>query len=433
MAQNSGAGDPRALAGVRVLHVPHPFTLPAARLLAGLGADVIALEPPGGTLVRAVPPFLDRRPGPDRSLYALFYLAGQRSATLDLARTDAGPLLRRLLDTCAIVLTGGTPTELETLATRGLDPDAARARRPAQIWVQVAGFGLDGPHAHWLAPDLVGVAMSGIMWLAGYPDRAPTMPPWGQGYLAAGLRAAEGAMLALRLAEATGEGQIIEVSMQEALSLAQETAMQTWDMRRELRRRRGDEHIVPGTGTYLAADGYIVSMVGGSRAGAPLLVLLDWLEERGMIGDLRQEPLATFLSDESLRSYRLRAQANQATAEERRLAERADAAIAAFFRVHPRHYLYEEGQRRRLLIAMVHSARDLVENAQLNARGWYQAVPQPTLGRQIVYPGPPFRLLRTPWQTAPAPAPGEHNRDIWGTELGLSNYDLAALAGAGVI
>jgi len=433
MAQNDGASEARALADVRVLHVPHPFTLPAARLFAGLGADVIALEPPGGAPVRSIPPFLGHQPTPDRSLYALFYLAGQRSVTLDLTHADAGPPLQRLIDTCAIVLAGGTPAELEALAAHGLDPDAARARRPAQVWVRIAGFGLDGPHARWLAPDLVGVAMSGIMWLAGYPDRAPVMPPWGQGYLAAGLRAAEGAMLALRMAEMTGEGQTIEVSMQEALSMAQETAMQTWDMRRELRRRRGDEHIVPGTGTYLAADGYIVSMVGGSRAGAPLSVLLDWMEERGMIGELRQEPLATFLSDESLRFYRLRAQANQVAADERRLAERADATIAAFFRAHPRRYLYEEGQRRRLLIAAVHTARDLVENAQLNARGWYHAVRQPTLGREVIYPGPPFRLMRTPWQTAPAPAPGEHNRDIWGTELGLSARDLAALAGAGAI
>jgi benzylsuccinate CoA-transferase BbsE subunit len=425
---------PAPLDGVRVLHVPHLLTLGAGRLLANLGADVVLLEPPRGAASRSTPPFLHHDPSPEASLPFLFATTSQRSITLDLDQPDAQPLLHRLLPTCQIVLTGGSLAELNALKAAGLDPDSALAAWPQLVWVRVTGFGLDGPHAEWLCPDIVGLAMSGVMTLAGYLDRAPYTPPWGQGFLAAGMRAAEGALLALRVAEATGEGQTVEVSMQEALSMAQETAMQYWDMRREVRKRGGGITLLPGIGTYACADGYVYTMVGIPGFGAPWPVLLDWMKEEGKAEDLVDPSWLEVLTSMNMRTLTAMASQPELIAEMKPRFDHINEVLSRFFAGHDKTYLYEEGQKRRLLVGPVNSPKDLLENRQLNARDWYTSVMHPELDEAVVYPGPPFRLPKSPWRiSARPPLIGEHNVDLWRDELGLSQQQLEALAGAGII
>src|SRR5262249_44861832 len=151
-------------------------------------------------------------------------------------------------------------------------------------------------------------AMSGLMALAGYPDRAPTMPPGEQAAVCGGIHAAQGILLALFARDcatseraASGHGQRIEVSQQEAMSMAQETAMQTWDMQREIRSRLGDTRTLPGYGTYACADGHVFCMVGVVGVGAPLPVLLQWMAEEGMAEDLADAEWANLLAGMNLR------------------------------------------------------------------------------------------------------------------------------------
>ena len=425
---------PAPLDGVRVLHVPHLLTLTAGRLLASLGADVILLEPPRGAEVRNTPPFLDHEPSPETSIPFLHATTAQRSITLDLGQPDADLLLRRLLPTCQIVLTGGSTAELEALARVGLDPRAALDAWPHLVWVQSTGFGVSGPHADWLCPDIVGLAMSGVMTLAGYLDRAPITPPWGQGYFAAGARAAEGALLALRVAEASGVGQMVEVSMQEALSMAQETAMQYWDMRKEVRKRGTGISLMPGIGTYPCADGYVYTMIGIPGFGAPWPVMIDWMASEGKAEDLTEPEWTELLTSLNMRTLTGLLGEPEKLAALKPKFEHLEQLLIAFLQGHDKTYLYEEGQKRRLLIGPVNSAKDLLENKQLNARNWYQRVEHPELEREVVYPGPPFRLTKSPWRIGSRPPLiGEHNQAIWGDEFGLSQQQLAALAGAGII
>jgi benzylsuccinate CoA-transferase BbsE subunit len=425
---------PAALEGVRVLHIPHLMTLMAGRLLANIGADALLLEPPGGAAVRWTPPFLHREPSPHGSLPFLFATTSHRSITLDLTHRDAAPLLRRLLATCHIVLTGGDRAEQERLAQLGLDPEAALAEHPHLVWVRVTGFGMDGPHAGWLCPDLIGVAMSGIMYLAGYLDRPPTMPPWGQGYVATGMRAAEGAMVALRVAEMTGEGQIVDVAMQEALSMAQETAMQYWDMRHELRKRQGGTSLLPGVGTYPCADGYVYTMIGIPGFGAPWPAMVQWMAEEGKAEDLTEPEWQQLLTSMDLRTVTGLLAQPEALAAIKPKFDHVEQVLLRFFAGHDKTYLYEEGQKRRLLIGPVNSAKDLFENRQLNARDWYQRVHHPERGEEVIYTGPPFRLTKTPWRiTRRPPLIGEHNAEVWGGEFGLTPAQIAALAGSRTI
>ncbi|MHB8577520.1 MAG: CaiB/BaiF CoA transferase family protein [Dehalococcoidia bacterium] len=422
---------PGPLVGVRVLDLGDPLALYGTKLLADLGGDVILVEPPGGVSARRLPPFYHNDPSPNRSLTFWFYATSRRSVTCDLHTSDGRALFARLVRTAQVVVTGGPPGWLDRL---GIGYERFKLEQSGLIWASVTGFGDWGPRAEWLSSDLIGVAVSGIMTLAGYPDRPPYRPPELQGAMAAGIQAAQGILMALRVAERSGIGQKVEVSMQEALSLAQETAMQTYDMRGEVRKRTGESRLLPGIGAYPCADGYIYSMVGIPGFGASWPVLAGWMDEEGMADDLLEERWQTILTRTNLREL------TSAMSDPKKLAAlqvqflHVNEVLGRFYAKFPKQHLYEQGQSRRLLIGPVNSPRDLAENKQLNARGWFQPLDHPELSDTILYPGPPFRMDASPWQLSRRPPLiGEHNLEIWRDELGCSSEQLTAVSGAGVL
>src|SRR5947208_13626861 len=107
--------------------------------------------------------------------------------------------------------------------------------------------------------------MAGTMRPAGDPRDPPNVPPWKQGYISASIHAAGGTLTALYHRDMTGEGQHVDVSMQEAVSIAQETAMQTWDMITALRTRNAHNNAipddVPGIGPYECSHGRVFGYV----------------------------------------------------------------------------------------------------------------------------------------------------------------------------
>src|SRR6185436_18425923 len=131
------------LGDLRVLEVVDESAEYAGRLLAGFGADVVKLEPPGGAPSRRIGPYLDDVPHPDRSLHFWHYNVGKRTASVDLARPDGRALFGRLATRANVVIAAGAPA---TLAALGLaDGDGLRRANPALILVSITPFGLDGP------------------------------------------------------------------------------------------------------------------------------------------------------------------------------------------------------------------------------------------------------------------------------------------------
>src|SRR5215216_17074 len=425
-AETSGALD-----DIRVLDLTGQLGQYATKVLADLGADVIRVEPPSGSPARVQPPFYGDEPDENRSLDFWYFNTNKRSVTLNLRSEDGQELLRRLLASADVLVESFMPEEAREL----LPPEEElRELNPGLIHCSVTGFGTWGPHADYVASDLVGLAMSGVLTLSGYPDRAPTMLPVNQAYTTAGIQAAQGILAALLHRDRTGHGQNVEVSMQEALSLSQETAMQFWDMRREIRKRTGDTRLLPGVGTYECADGHVYMMVGVPGFGAPWPVLAGWMDEEGMAGDLLEDEWQTLLNQTDMRN--LTALMTQPEELQKLMVRYAhvNEVLSAFLATKRKQELYEEGQRRRLLIGPVNSPKDLLENAQLNARSWYQSVEHPELGESVTYPGPPFRHTETEWAIRRRPPLlGEHTVEILQGELGLTLEQITALMGAGVI
>ena len=307
----------------------------------------------------------------------------------------------------------------------------------------ITGFGQSGPHAHYKAPDIIPLAMSGIMFLAGFPEDAPNRPYGEQGDYCAGIWGSIGTLSAINHRFHSGEGQQVDVSVQEALTLNQETAMQTWDLKKDLRHRFGEGRMIPsfpqlefpGFGTYECKDGHIMAMMS-ILAGGGWQVIVDWMDETGMAQELTSEAWRPFIKELGLRELVL--ELHKLNDKERALIikklARIDEVLKAFFQENNKKELYEQGQARNLVVAPVNSPKDLFESEQFKARGYFQQVEHPELGRNIPYPGHPYRHSLTPPQIRQRPPLiGEHNKEIYSGDLGLNGEQLASLTTAGVI
>jgi len=432
MTEHNG-DTPAALDDIRVLDLAGEIGQYCTKLLADLGADVIKIEPPEGDPVRSLPPFYHDQPGPDHSLYWWNLNTNKRSVTLRLDEREGRRLFEKLAATADVVVESFDPGYLDGL---GLGYEGLSRIKPDVILTSITGFGQTGPHAHYRSPDLIGVAMSGVMWLAGEPQDPPNLPPWKQGYISASIIGAAGSLFALCSRDITGEGQQVDVSMQEALSLSQETSMQTWDMLHLLRVRNGSKGIIPieipGIGVYECSDGHVYGYVG-SPGGAPWGELLDWMIEEEKAEDLAAEPYLDLCRNLNLRFFSSIATDPEA-AKKVGLFPHVTEVLRAFAKSKTKWQMYEQAQRRRLLFGIVSTPEDLAKNPQLEYKKWLTPVAHPGLGETLRYPGGPYEFGETPWAIRRRPPQrGEHNGEIYEGELGMTAADMLTLSTTGVI
>lgn len=402
----------RALEGIRIIEFTDETGAYCGRLLADLGAEVIKVEPPGGGRLRHARPFVRGHEGdPNASLAFWVHNTSKRSVVLDLETAEGRSLARRLVLAAHAVI---DDNPVGYLAARGLGHAGLLAEKPSLVYTAITGFGQDGPHAGWAYSDIVGQAMGGIMTLAGEPADPPNMIYGRQADISASIQAAQGTLMALLHAEATGEGQLVDVSAQEALSMAQETAMQTWDFQKRNRTRTGELGMLPiplpATGVAKTKDGY-VSLYILAPAGKDLPALVDWMREKGLQGPLDDEPYATIVNQLNM-AWLTRLMSDPAAAGETlQHLPVITKTILDFFATLTSREAYEEGQRRQLLIGIVSAPKDIAENTQLRSRDWFVRIDSPIDG-PIEFPGPPYRLSETPAVIGRPPRLGEQTDEI---------------------
>ncbi|MEX2081548.1 MAG: CoA transferase [Dehalococcoidia bacterium] len=401
----------QALAGLRVIEFADFTAAYAGRLLADLGAEVIKVEPPGGGHQRHTPPFLaGEPPGPDTSLAFWVHNTSKKSVVLDLDDPAGRASARALALGADVVLEDCT---VGYLAARGLGYEELSGEKPSLVYTSVTGFGQSGPHAGYAYTDIVGQAMGGIMTLAGDPADPPNMIYGNQADVTASIMAAQGTLLAVLHADATGEGQLVDVSAQEALSISQETAMQTWDLQKRNRTRAGSRGMIPielpGACTYETSDGHVLSFVL-APGGDDFPAVLDWMRERGMQEDLDDEPYASVALNLNM-AWLTRIMGDPSVVGETLPAlMHIQEVCKRFFASMTAVEAYEEGQGRRLLFGAVSTPRSLAENRQLRARDWYTTLG--FNGRKVEFPGAPYRLSATPAVIGRPPRLGEHTAEV---------------------
>jgi crotonobetainyl-CoA:carnitine CoA-transferase CaiB-like acyl-CoA transferase len=234
--QMMGNAGPGILAGLRVIEIADERAEYCGLLLAGLGAEVIKIEPPEGNATRRIGPFLGDEPGLERSLFFWNYNRNKKSVVLDLRERPAQEHLLRLLDGADILLDASCGALNEAL---GLDHAALNARFPALVTARMTPFGDDGPWKDFKGSDLIHLALGGPMMNCGYDpdpnleyDTPPIAPQIWHAYHIAGEQMATGIIAALIHRERSGEGQDVSVAIHEAVSKNPEQDLMYWVMRR---------------------------------------------------------------------------------------------------------------------------------------------------------------------------------------------------------
>ena len=184
------------------------------RLLADLGADVVRVEPPGGSTSRSLPP-LDPIT-PQHSLFFTMRNCGKRSAVLDLDDSTQRERFDTLLSAADVLIDSAEPGFHAAAGRADLEAEAIAARNRHLVVVSVTAYGRSGPYAGRDVPGSVIDATSGMCWKAGLPEREPLMPPGAISSDTAGLHAAFAAVCALIQRSEHGSGQLIDVSANEA-------------------------------------------------------------------------------------------------------------------------------------------------------------------------------------------------------------------------
>src|SRR6266576_1585440 len=202
----------KALSGIRIIDMTHNQAGPAcAQILAFLGADVIKLEEPkGGDVARR-----NMRDKPDSdSLFFLLFNANKRSLTLNLKSEDGKRLFREVITKSDVLLENFGPGALDRL---GLGWDALQKINPRLIYATIKGFGTYGPYRDYKSYEPIAQAMGGAMSVTGFPENPPTFVVPAIGDSGTGMHMAIGILAALQQRHATGKGQHVEVSMQDAV------------------------------------------------------------------------------------------------------------------------------------------------------------------------------------------------------------------------
>jgi benzylsuccinate CoA-transferase BbsE subunit len=404
-----------ALAGIRVLDVSTNHAAYAGRLLGDLGAEVVRIEPPDGSPVRTLAP-LTRSPNGEAFSFAHAFLdAGKRSVTLDLDSSDGRAHFVELAAESDVVIE--TPGR-SSLAEQDIVFDAIRARNPGLILVSISPFGLAGPRAGHAATDLTVLAAGGLLSLGGYRDSEPLAIQGEQAMLASGIFGAVATLAALYERTQTGKGQWIDVSGQECVAFALEDAVADWSINGRIRRRHGEGAREAGTGVYPCQDGYVSVVAGRLGTAQAFVALTQWVAET-------DTPGGGELLEPRWRDFKFR-QSSEG------IARFADI-FGTFCSVRSKRELYREGQARQIAIAPVNTIADIVQDPQLAANGYFERQFDPVLQKEMTFPGPPYRLSRTPaHRGGAAPQLGEHNDDILSSKPGYAGRRAEAAFGGRV-
>ncbi len=396
---------PATLDDLKVLDLSLGLAGPiCAKILADFGADVIKVEPPAGDVARSMAPHFGNVPHAEKSLVFLLANLNKRGVTLNLDDPDGCALLRQLVRTADIVVESFEPGYL---AARGLDYATLAQENPQLIMISITPFGQSGPYRAYQSEEIVTYALSGIMSISGTAEREPIKHGGMQSQYEGGLSGAVGVLAALHARDMWGEGQHVDVSLQDvvASTLVIHQPMYSWVGAVAGRRR-------PSGSSYgqvqRCKDGYFIWQTGGGAT---------W------------EEITEFFGAQGLKEERFTTVAGRALH-----GEEMDRLVVEATQARTMQELFTTASEKyHMLFGVVQEPDDLARCPHLEAREFFQEVDHPVIGRIKV----PFRLWSMPDAPAvyrsPAPLLGQHNNAVFGDLLGLDASRMAALAAQGVI
>ena len=394
-----------ALDDLRVIDLSQGIAGPyCAKMLADCGAEVIKVEPPQGDYARSLGPFPDDVPHHDKGGLFIHLNGNKKSVTLDIETESGRTVLRKLLAKADVLVESYAPGHLASL---GLGHDDLKGEFGELIYCSVTPFGQTGPYSGFRGNSLTCMALSGLMYITGDPDKEPLCTGGEPAEYFAGLSAWVAILTALEHRASNGGGQHVDVSMLEALGAADEYQTSLYSVMGAIRKRFYSRHLVPvyPMEIFPCRNGHI-GVVGGAT-GFPLNVAILLEQPELENNPLFQNPWLRMLQwpefEKILRPYLLE---------------------------HDWEELLTRAQELRVPFAAVLSPGMLVENEHLKERGFFQEVNQPELG-PLPVAGAPFKMSDTPLRCGPAPTLGQHTQEVL-LDLGYDAEDAVILRERGI-
>jgi crotonobetainyl-CoA:carnitine CoA-transferase CaiB-like acyl-CoA transferase len=391
------------LAGVRVLDVSTLFAGPlAAMFLGDFGADVVKVEHPRR-------PDAARGHGPERdgvNLWSKTLGRNKRTITLDLSQPDGAQILLRLAADRDVLVENFRPGTLERW---GLAPARLHEVNPRLVVARVTAFGQVGPYARRPGFGSLAEAMSGFAALTGEPDGPPTLPPFGLADGITALATAFAAVTALRHAEATGQGQVIDMAIIEPILMLLGSQITTYDQLGVIQPRTGNRSVNNAPrNVYRTADGDWVAVSTSSQSIAERVVRL--------VGrpDLAEQPW--FASGRQRAAH----------------ADELDAAVGRWIGDRPTDEVVAQFEAAEAAVGVVNDVRGVMADPQYAALGTIRTVDDAELG-PVKMQNVLFRLSATPGDIRWAGRPPGHDTAEVLAEVGVGAEELARLRERGVV
>ncbi|HTT81454.1 MAG TPA: CoA transferase [Stellaceae bacterium] len=402
-AQAEAAGR-LPLAGLLVIDFGQIFQGPyATLLLAKSGADVIKVEPPAGEPLRR-----RARPGTSSTLPFAMLNQNKRAVTLNLKHPKGRDLLFRMVRRADVLLENFSPGTMDDL---GIGWSVLHAVNPRLVYATGTGFGISGPDRDNLAMDLTIQAASGIMSVTGAPDGPPMKAGPTLVDFMGGIHLYAAILTALYDRDRSGEGRLVEVAMQETVYSSLAASFEYYHRTGQPPPRTGNRQAALSTApynVYAAADGHVAIHIVTEGHWQNLLKAMGRAE-------LAADPRFATNADRIAHM------------------DAVDAVVAEWTRSLPKMEIFARLKAGRVPAAPVRTAPEVMHDRHMHERGMLVEIDHPELG-PITVPTSPLRLhglAKAP--AAASPTIGQHNAEIYGGWLGLSDSELAALKDDGVI
>ncbi len=403
-----------ALQGLRILDLTQGVAGPyCTKLLSDYGAGVLKIErPEGGDPARRAGPFPDDEPHPERSGLFLDLNTGKRSLTLNLKTESGQRILRRLAASADAVVENFRPG---TLARLGLSEEQLAELNPAAALVSISNFGQHGPYRDFEADDMLLYAMGGGLAITAYPGREPSRPWLYAPLFLAGAMSASYSLGAITSSVRFGEGERVDLSIQEILASSLDRASQNL-----MAYSYGGELFVTED-CNLRASAFPNGVYGGQlpcKDGYVNFLCYPYWWDRfcRMVG--RED-----LIDDSSYSDNLLDPA---------FGPQLDALIYPWLLERTKIEVMDAAQAQGVPVAALNTTADLFADRQLRARGYFVELDHPETGPRE-YPGAQFKMSETPASIRRAPLLGEHTLEVLTEQLGYTSEDVSILRQRNVV
>src|SRR6266705_4698485 len=375
------------------------------KMFGDYGAEVILVEPVGGSPARRVGPFDNGKPDLETSLHFAHHNRNKKSITLNLYKTRGQELLRDLVHAADIVVEDWPVGALEAL---GLGFAQLHAINPRLVMCSITGFGQTGPYAHYKTSNIVEDAMGGLMGITGPADKPPTMSGGRLAEHNTAVHAAFATAAALLYRDLHNAGQHIDVSAQECVANVLENAIEQYTYTGVVRKRAGSRHGTAWPCTVFPCnDGYIGICCTPVKEVRAAVLLSEDLE-------LADDPVL------------------QSQSERRARADELEPRLIAGYMQHGKKDLFHEGQSLGCPIGMTSDAYDLATDEHLNEIGFFAEFEHPVIGKYKDIAAPVYFTETPGVMRSSAPLLGQHTAEVLG-RLGIDDAGFSHLHADGVI